>query len=206
MVEDPGAPDVALTVHAEVDLVGGGTILREVEAAAEILEADYKVAANVWSLTSANELQREGKSVERWNLMHPESEPRVPYVTECLGETKGPVIAATDYVRPYPPNAWVQEDVESLERLNGESAIVRRPSVELRQRDDFLHAVGDVLTRLDDAGDGALIVFVSAHGAVDPENQLCLIPPGAAPLAPPTLMLYVPRGTSDVTSKVARHT
>ncbi len=84
-----------------VDLIGGGTILREVEAAAEILERDHKVAANVWSMTSANELQREGKSVERWNLMHPEEEPRVPYVTECLADAKGPVIAATDYIKAY---------------------------------------------------------------------------------------------------------
>ncbi|MEE4190627.1 MAG: pyruvate dehydrogenase (acetyl-transferring), homodimeric type [Halieaceae bacterium] len=84
-----------------VDLIGGGTILREVEAAAEILEQDYKVACNVWSMTSANELQREGKSVERWNLMHPEEEPRIPYVTECLADARGPVIAATDYIKAY---------------------------------------------------------------------------------------------------------
>jgi pyruvate dehydrogenase E1 component len=84
-----------------VDLIGGGTILREVEAAAEILEQDYKVACSVWSMTSANELQREGKSVERWNLMHPEEEPRVAYVTECLADARGPVIAATDYIKAY---------------------------------------------------------------------------------------------------------
>ncbi len=84
-----------------VDLIGGGTILREVEAAAEILEKDYKVAANVWSMTSANELQREGKSVQRWNMMHPDQEPRVAYVTECLGSASGPVVAATDYIKAY---------------------------------------------------------------------------------------------------------
>ncbi len=84
-----------------VDLIGGGTILREVEAAAEILEKDYKVAVNVWSMTSANELQREGKSVQRWNLLHPDSEPRVPYVSECLADARGPVIAATDYIKAY---------------------------------------------------------------------------------------------------------
>jgi len=84
-----------------VDLVGAGTILREVEAAAEILESDYKVAANVWSMTSANELQREGKAAIRWNLHNPDQEQRVPYVTECLGEGKGPVVAATDYIKAY---------------------------------------------------------------------------------------------------------
>jgi pyruvate dehydrogenase E1 component len=84
-----------------VDLIGGGTILREVEAAAEILEKDYKVAASVWSMTSANELQREGKAVTRWNRMHPEEEARVPYVAACLADGKGPVVAATDYIRAY---------------------------------------------------------------------------------------------------------
>ncbi len=84
-----------------VDLLGSGTILREVEAAADMLEKDYGVAASVWSMTSANELAREGKSVERWNSLHPEEEPRVPYVTECLGAGKGPVIAATDYMKVY---------------------------------------------------------------------------------------------------------
>ncbi len=84
-----------------VELIGGGTILREVEAAAKILEKDYKVAANIWSMTSANELQREGQAVERWNRLNPEQEARVPYVSECFADARGPVIAATDYVRAY---------------------------------------------------------------------------------------------------------
>jgi len=84
-----------------VDLIGGGTILREVEAAAEILEKDYKVAVNIWSMTSANELQREGKAAVRWNMLNPDKEARVPYVTQCLGDSKGPVIAATDYLKAY---------------------------------------------------------------------------------------------------------
>jgi len=84
-----------------IDLIGAGTILREVEAAAEILEKDYKVGASIWSMTSANELQREGKAVERWNMLHPEDEPKLPYVTQCLESGKGPVIAATDYVKAY---------------------------------------------------------------------------------------------------------
>ena len=52
-------------------------------------------------MTSVNELQREGKSVDRWNLMHPEEEPRVPYVTQCLPDSERPVIAATDYIKAY---------------------------------------------------------------------------------------------------------
>jgi pyruvate dehydrogenase E1 component len=84
-----------------VDLIGGGTILREVEAAADILEKDYKVTANVWSMTSANELQREAKATARWNLLNPDQEAKVPYVTQCLAEAKGPVVAATDYIKAY---------------------------------------------------------------------------------------------------------
>ncbi len=84
-----------------VQLMGSGTILREVEAAAAILESDYKVAADIWSVTSVNELQREGKSVERWNLLHPEDEPRQAYVTAQLAETQGPVVIATDYMKSY---------------------------------------------------------------------------------------------------------
>ena len=88
--------------HAnKVQLMGSGTILREVEAAAEILEKDYGVDADVWSLTSINELQREGKAALRWNMLHPESEPRLPYVTQQLQGESGPVIAATDYMKSY---------------------------------------------------------------------------------------------------------
>ena len=85
----------------QVQLLGSGTILREVEAAAAILDKDYDVASNIWSLTSINELQREGKAVARWNMLHPESEPKVPYVTQLLGAKSGPCIAATDYIKVY---------------------------------------------------------------------------------------------------------
>ena len=84
-----------------VQLMGSGTILREVEAAAAILEKDYDVVANIWSLTSINELQREGKAVARWNMLNPESEPRVPYVSSLLAVDGGPCIAATDYIKIY---------------------------------------------------------------------------------------------------------
>ena len=84
-----------------VQLLGCGAILREVEAAAAILESDYQVAADIWSMTSVNELQREGKAAQRWNLLHPEVEPRVPYVTRLLRDTSGPAVAATDYIKAY---------------------------------------------------------------------------------------------------------
>jgi len=92
-----------------VQLMGSGTILREVLAAAEMLEKDFGIAADVWSVTSYPELRRDGMDVERWNTLHPESPQRTSYVEECLSQTAGPVIAATDYVRAVPDliRTWV---------------------------------------------------------------------------------------------------
>jgi pyruvate dehydrogenase E1 component len=84
-----------------VQLLGSGAILREVLAAAEILEEAWDVPADVWSVTSFTELRREGLGVERWNRLHPEGEARVPYVTARLLEAEGPVIATTDYMKTF---------------------------------------------------------------------------------------------------------
>jgi len=84
-----------------VQLMGAGSILREVRAAAVVLREDFGVESNVWSLTSINELTRDGQRAQRWNMMHPESEPRVPYITQQLNGENGPVIAATDYLKTY---------------------------------------------------------------------------------------------------------
>jgi pyruvate dehydrogenase E1 component len=84
-----------------VQLMGAGAILREVEAAAAILETDYGVCADVWSMTSINELARDGKDAQRWNMLHPTEEPKVPYVTQQLLGTQGPFIAATDYMKAH---------------------------------------------------------------------------------------------------------
>ncbi len=83
-----------------VQLLGSGTILREVIAAGELLEKDFGIASDVWSVTSFNELRREGIDCERWNTLHPEAEARVSYVEQSL-DAKIPVIAATDYIRSY---------------------------------------------------------------------------------------------------------
>jgi pyruvate dehydrogenase E1 component len=83
-----------------VQLLGSGTILREVLAAAELLESDWGVAADVWSATSFTELRRDGLAADRWNMLHPEAKPRVPYVTEILQKRPaGPVVAASDYMK-----------------------------------------------------------------------------------------------------------
>jgi pyruvate dehydrogenase E1 component len=84
-----------------VQLLGCGTILREVVAAADLLEKDFGVVADVWSCPSFNELRREGLAAERWNLLHPAQAPRKSYVEQCLGARQGPVIASTDYMRAF---------------------------------------------------------------------------------------------------------
>jgi pyruvate dehydrogenase E1 component len=83
-----------------VQLLGSGTILRESLAAAELLESDFGVCADVWSVTSFTELRRDGIEVERWNMLHPMEEPRRAYVSECLS-SRGPVVASTDYIRTF---------------------------------------------------------------------------------------------------------
>ena len=82
-----------------VQLMGSGAILRAVEAAASLLQQDFGIASDVWSATSLTELRRDGLAVERWNLLHPVQEPRVPYVQQCLAAHPGPVIVATDYMK-----------------------------------------------------------------------------------------------------------
>ena len=95
LAQDKGAKKGA----ARVQLLGSGTILREVIAAAELLEQDWKVAADVWSVTSFTELRREGMEVDRWNRLHPDQAPRATWVETCLAGSAGPVITATDYMR-----------------------------------------------------------------------------------------------------------
>ncbi len=92
-----------LSAHAapQIQLLGSGAILREVVAAAALLEADFNIGANVWSVTSFNELRRDGLACDRWNMLHPEAPPRVPYVTEQLADAAGPVVAASDYLKAY---------------------------------------------------------------------------------------------------------
>jgi pyruvate dehydrogenase E1 component len=82
-----------------VQLMGAGTILREVLAAADLLKQDWAVSANVWSATSFSELRRDGLEATRWNLLHPDAPPRLSYVEQCLQEQKGPVVAASDYMK-----------------------------------------------------------------------------------------------------------
>jgi pyruvate dehydrogenase E1 component len=82
-----------------VQLLGAGTILREVIAAADLLEKEYGVVADIWSVTSFNQLRREALQVSRWNMLHPAANTKLSYVTTCLKNRKGPVIASSDYMK-----------------------------------------------------------------------------------------------------------
>ncbi len=99
-----------------VALLGAGAILREAIAAAAILEGEFAVSADVYSVTSFNELRRDALEAERWNLLHPGEQPRIPYVRQSLADHPGPFIAATDYMKVLPDQIrqWVPGDYAVL--------------------------------------------------------------------------------------------
>lgn len=90
-----------VTSKKKVTLMGAGTILNEVVAASEILKEKFSVEADIWSLTSVNELVREGQAVDRWNLLHPTEKPKLSYVEQQLGNISDPIVIATDYMKAY---------------------------------------------------------------------------------------------------------
>jgi pyruvate dehydrogenase E1 component len=84
-----------------VQLLGSGAILREVITAAELLQREFSITADIWSVTSFNRLRRDGMEIQRWNMLHPDAKQKISYVEQCLGDAKGPVIAASDYMKIY---------------------------------------------------------------------------------------------------------
>ena len=83
----------------KIQLLGSGTILREMMAAAEVLQNEYQIDSEIWSVTSFNELRKDGMEVERYNLLNPDKEQKISFVAKCLGKTEGPIMAASDYMR-----------------------------------------------------------------------------------------------------------
>ena len=83
----------------KIQLLGSGTILREMIKAAEMLQNDYQIDSNIWSVTSFNELRKEALEIERYNLLHPDKQPKKSYLEECLSSMEGPIVAASDYIR-----------------------------------------------------------------------------------------------------------
>jgi pyruvate dehydrogenase E1 component len=156
-----------------VQLLGAGAILREVEAAAEILEKNHGVAADIWSMTSVNELAREGDEATRWNRLHPTEAPRVPYLTQQLSHSVGPFIAATDYQRAH--TNQLREFIPGSFTVLGTDGFGRSDTrQQLRQHFEVSreHIVIAALKALADQGDLALTDVEAAILAtkIDPDK------------------------------------
>jgi pyruvate dehydrogenase E1 component len=101
---------------SNVQLLGSGTILNEVRKAAQILSQDYNVSSDVYSVTSFNELAREGQDVVRWNMLNPEATPLIAHIGQVITKDAGPAIAATDYIKGYSDQvrAFIDTDYRCL--------------------------------------------------------------------------------------------
>jgi pyruvate dehydrogenase E1 component len=159
-----------------VQLMGSGTILREVEAAAQLLESDWGVAADVWSATSFTELRRSALAADRWNLLHPEAKPRVPYITECLEKRPaGPVVAASDYIKTFADQIRPFVPRDRLYRVLGTDGFGRSDSrAKLRhffEVNRYFVAIA-ALKALADQGDGKAKTVAEAMKkyGIDPEK------------------------------------
>jgi pyruvate dehydrogenase E1 component len=137
-----------------VQLLGSGAILKEVEAAAELLAEHHGVTADVWSVTSFSELRRDGLSVDRWNRLHPEDDKKTPWVTQCLDGAPGPVIAATDYMRSFADmiRNWVDAPYVTL-GTDGFGRSDTRAALRSFFEVDRYHVTVAALSALADAGE-----------------------------------------------------
>ena len=139
---------------AKVQLLGSGTILREALAAADLLQADFSIAADVWSVTSFSELRSDGLGKERWNLLHPGQPRKASYVEEALSQSKAPVVAASDYMkivadqlRPFVPRPYTVLGTDGFGRSDKRSELRRFFEV------DRYYIALAALKALADAGD-----------------------------------------------------
>jgi pyruvate dehydrogenase E1 component len=162
----------------KVTLLGSGTILREVEAAAAILDSEFKISADVYSVTSFSELRREALDVERWNLLHPSDKPRESYLTKVLAQASGPFIASTDYmkvvadqVRQWVPGRYVVLGTDGYGRSDGRAALRRHFEV------DRHYVVVAALKALVDEGqlDNKVVqAYIKTHIDADKPNPASL--------------------------------
>jgi pyruvate dehydrogenase E1 component len=156
-----------------VQLLGSGTILREVLAAADLLEKEFEIPADVWSVTSFSELRREALSIERWNRLHPEEPPRVSYVEGCLKDKKGPFVAATDYITTVPDQIrqWVPGNfavlgTDGYGRSDGRAAL--RDFFEVDRHSIVVAALKALVD--EDALDASTVTKAIRRFGVDPEK------------------------------------
>jgi pyruvate dehydrogenase E1 component len=156
-----------------VQLLGSGTIFREVAAAADLLEQDWGVSADLWSCPSFTELSRDGMAAAREALLRPGEKPRRPWVEECLSGTEGPVVAATDYVRafaeqirPYVPRRYLVLGTDGFGRSDTREKLRRFFEV------DRHHVVLAALKALADEGavPAARVAEAAAKYGIDPKK------------------------------------
>ena len=152
--------------RARAHLLGSGAILNEALKAQRVLADQFDVAADVWSVTSYQELYRDGHAAERWNRLHPGETPRVPYVTQCLGDAAGPIVAASDYVKVLPdaidrwlPHRLVSLGTDGFGRSENRAAL--REFFEVDARFIVVATLGEL------ARDGAIDVAVVAKAIKD---------------------------------------
>jgi pyruvate dehydrogenase E1 component len=156
-----------------VQLLGAGTILREVLKAAEWLEDKFKIPADVWSVTSFSELRREALAVERWNERHPESKPKVSYVEQCFEGLEGPFVAATDYmktvsdqIRQWVPGKYTVLGTDGFGRSDGRAAL--RDFFEVDAKAIVLSALRTLMDQ--DALDASTVSDAIVEFGIDPDK------------------------------------
>jgi pyruvate dehydrogenase E1 component len=159
---------------AKVQLMGSGTILREVMAAAEMLDKDFSIQSDIWSMTSINELARDAEDVARWNRLHPTRKPRQSYVTQMLSGRNGPAVIATDYTRTYANQ--IREAVPMSYHVLGTDGFGRSDTrAKLRQffEVDRYHVVVTALKALADEGsvDNKVVQQAIKKYNIDTEKQ-----------------------------------
>jgi len=147
-----------------VQLLSSGSILREAIAAADLLSADFKVEADIWSCTSFNQLKRDGDDVSRWNMLHPDKKPKMSHVEKCLLDTDGPVVAATDYVklfadqiRAYVPRSYSVLGTDGFGRSDSRQALRKHFEV-----DRYYIAVASLNALMKDGS----VSFKTVNGAI----------------------------------------
>ena len=173
LVREGAAPKKAKEKRPRVQLLGCGTILREVIAAAELLDADFAVDADVWSATSFTELRRDGMAVERWNRLHPTGKPRRSYVEKCLDTRNGPAVAASDYmrlfaeqIRPWMNRRFVSLGTDGFGRSDMRSRLRRFFEI------DRFHVAVTALKALADEGEIGSQVVAGAIDRYDIDPEL----------------------------------
>ncbi len=167
------APEPPKDSALRVQLLGSGSILNEVLHAQAILGERYGVAADVWSATSYLQLRRDGLAAQRWNRLHPTSDPRRAYVADCLDEAPGPVIAASDYMQSVPDQItrWVRGGLTSL-GTDGYGRSDTREALRRHFEVDAAHIVVAALKRLADlkALEATVVAGAIESFEIDPET------------------------------------